>query len=107
MRRERSVWSRAHLELAHREIARPRSQVRGGIPFSVPLLAVALRTVLEIDRVSRCALRLAADVLGRQTHRAGGHHHTRRDYHRETAARYQAGGHFCAASSFARGFWPV
>ena len=49
MGRERSVGSRPNLELARREVAGPGAQVRGGVAFAVPLLAVALRTVLEVE----------------------------------------------------------
>ena len=62
MRRERSAGSRANLELARREVAGPGEQVRRGITFAVPLLAVALRAVLEIEVLARLPLRLGPEV---------------------------------------------
>jgi hypothetical protein len=37
--------------------------MRGGVAFAVTFLAVALRTILEIELLPRLALRLGADVL--------------------------------------------
>ena len=68
MRRKRSVGSRANLELARREVARPGAQMQGGIALTVPLLAVALRTVLEIELLARFPLRVGPDVLRRDAH---------------------------------------
>ena len=63
--RERSVGRRPDLELAGREVARPGAQVRGGVAFAVPLLAVALRAVLEVELLARLPLRLGPDVRSR------------------------------------------
>ena len=60
--RQRPVGSRPDLELARREVAGPRLQVRGGVPFAVALLAVALRAVLEVELLARLPLRLGPDV---------------------------------------------
>src|SRR5207237_5021361 len=70
MHRERSVGSRPNLELAQREVAGLREQVWGGVALPVPLLAVALRTVLEVELLARLSLRLGADVLSRHAHRS-------------------------------------
>ena len=114
MGRERSVGSRADLELAGREVARPGAQVRGGVAFAVPVLAVALRTVLEVElscptpaarRSRRPEPPRAPIPLGAADNEAIRTGETRG---RERRARTnQARGHLCAASSLARGFWPV
>ena len=74
MGRECSVGSRPDLEPAAREVAWPGVQVRGGVAYTVPLLAVALRTVLEIEGLARLPLRLGPDVgtlrAQRRFHRA-------------------------------------
>ena len=48
MGRERSAGSRPNLEPAGREVPGPGEQMRGGIARAVTLLAVALRTILEV-----------------------------------------------------------
>src|SRR3954449_7496720 len=102
MGRERSVWSRANLELARGEVARPGPEMWGGVPFPVPLVAVALRAVLEIDLFAGLPLRLSSDVLGR--HRRPGHRGKERgSQDRGTSPRDRASGHFVPASSLARG----
>src|SRR5205814_723796 len=70
VRRKRSVGSRAYFELARREVARPGPEMRGGISLAVPLLAVALRTVLEIELLARLPLRVGPDVGTRRTRRS-------------------------------------
>src|SRR5262249_44412373 len=70
MRRQRSSGSRPDLELARREVARPRAQMRSGVSFTVSLLAVALRTVLEVELLTRLTLGIGPDVLGRDAHRS-------------------------------------
>ena len=110
MRRQRSVGRRPDLELAGREVARPRAQMRGGIAFAVALLAVALRTVLEIELLARLPLRLGPDVRSRARAPIPSARHTTAAIEtRATRPRAadQARGHFAAASSLARGFWPV
>src|SRR5262245_55281695 len=87
MGRERSVRSRANFELASREVSRPRIQVRRGVAFSVPLLAVALRTVLEVEGLSRFPLGLGADVLGGHAHRSRRRGPQRGDQESETRDR--------------------
>ena len=75
-------------------------QVRGGVAFAVPLLAVALRTVFEVERLARLPLRLGSDVLSRHAHRSRRRGPQRGDQDRETRARTdQTGGHCVAASS--------
>jgi len=60
--RERSAGSRPNLELPRGEVAGPGLQVRGGKAFTVALLAVALRTVLEVEILARLALGLGPEV---------------------------------------------
>ena len=86
MRRERSVGSRPDLELARREVAGPRAQMRGGISFTVTFLAVALRAVLEIELLARLPLRLGSDVWSRRARRSRRRETQRGDQHRETPA---------------------
>ena len=69
MRRQRSVGSRADLELARCEVAGPWAQMGCRVAFAVPVLAVALRAVLEIETLARLPLRLGPDVLSRRGHR--------------------------------------
>ena len=111
MGRERSVGSRPNLELARREVAGPGAQMRGGVAFAVPLLAVALRTVLEVELLARLPLRLGPDVGSLRAHRSRRRGTQRGDQDSESRERRartdQARGHCCAASSLARGFWPV
>ena len=87
MRRERSVGSRANLELARREVAGPRAQMRGGVAFAVPFLAVALRAVLEVELLARLALRLGPDVRSRRAHRSRRRGTQRRDQDSEHTGR--------------------
>ena len=108
MRRERSVGSRANLELAHREVARPGAQMRGGISLTVPLVAVALRTVLEIELLARLPLRIGPDVGSRCARRNHQRGTPAGDQDGETRAHTDpAGDHFFAPSSLARGLRPV
>src|SRR5262245_26505668 len=108
MSRERSVWSRPNLELARREVARPGVQVRCRVTFAVAFLAVALRTVFEIELLARLALRICSDVLSRHAHGCDLRGPQRRDEDREPGARTdQRGGHFVPDSSLARGLVPV
>ena len=55
--RQRPIRRRAQLELAGREVARPRQQVEGRRSLPVALVAVALRAVLRIDLLSCLELR--------------------------------------------------
>ena len=113
MGRQRSVGRRPDLELARREVAGPGAQMRGGVAFAVPLLAVALRAVLEVElscptpaapRSRRRAPARAPIPSARHTARRSGQRDTRRERRARTD---QARGHCCACSSLARGFWPV
>ena len=75
-----------------------RAQMRGGVAFAVPLLAVALRTVLEIELLARLPLRLGPDVGSRRAHRSRRRGTQRGDQdarHRDSATRAtdQARGH--------------
>ena len=108
--RERSVGRRPNLEFARREVARPGVQVRGGISFTVPLLAVALRTVFEVEILTRLPLRLGPDVGSLRAHRSrwrGTQQGDQDSEASESARTEQTGGHCEWASSLARGFWPV
>ena len=87
MGRERSAGSRTNLELARREVAGPGEQVRGGVAFAVPLLAVALRTVLEVERLARLPLRLSTDVGTLRAHRSHRPGTQRGEQHGDTPAR--------------------
>src|SRR5688572_32595955 len=62
MRRERTVGSSANLEFARREVARRGQQMLGGIPLTVTLFAVALHTVLQVERLARLTLCIGPDV---------------------------------------------
>ena len=115
MGRERSVGRRPNLELARREVPGPREQVRSGVAFAVTLLAVALRTVFEIELLARLPLRLGSDVLSRRARRSHRRRTTRRSGARDTRSishrgprekrerTDQARSHYFAASSLARG----
>ena len=110
MGRERSVGSRPNLVHARREVAGPGAEMRGGISFAIPLLAVALRTVLKVEPLARLPLRLCSDVGSLRAHRSrrrGTQHDDEDSETSERARTDQTGGHFAWASSFARGFWPV
>ena len=87
MGRERSVGSRADLELAGREVAGPGVQVRGGVAFAVPLLAVALRAVLEVELLARLPLRLGPDVGSLRAHQRHRRGTRQRDQDRDEPAR--------------------
>src|SRR6185503_1952499 len=107
VRRERSGGRRAHLELAGCEVAGPGEQMRRGVAFAVTFLAVALRAVMKVELLARLPLRLGPEVgtlRAHQLHRRGTQ---QRDQDSDTPARYQARGHLCSTSSFARGFCPV
>ena len=70
MRRQRSVGSRADLELAGCEVAGPWAQMRAAVAFAVTFLAVALRAVFEIKRFAGLPLCLGPDILRRRAHRS-------------------------------------
>ena len=107
MGRERSAGSRADLEVAHREFPGPGVQVRGGVPCAVTVLAVALRTVSEIERPARFPLRLGPHVLSRHAHRPHRHGAQRDDQDSETPAQSRDESHSVSTSSLARGLSPV
>src|SRR5207248_3150693 len=104
---------RANLELARGEVARRGAKMRSGISLAVPLLTVALRTVVEIELLARLPLRLGPDVGTRRTRRSRQRGAQRGDQDRNTPGREkgartkQARGHFFAVSSLARGLSPV
>ena len=111
MGRELSAGSRADLEVAQREFPRPGGQVRGGVPCAVTVLAVALRTVSQVERPARLPLGLGPNVLSRRAHRSHRYGAQRGDQNSETsesARTDQTGGHsVSASSSTARGLSPV
>src|SRR4029078_13278735 len=81
MRRQRSVGSRADLELARSEIPWPWAQMGGGVAFAVPLLAVALRTVFEVEPLARLPLCLGTDGGTLSAHRSSERRAERGDEH--------------------------
>src|SRR5436190_9231674 len=112
MRRQRATRRRPDLELAGREIARLRAQMRRGIPFAVPILAMALRTIVQIELLAGLPLCVGPEVGRCRAYPSGqrgtqcGHENS------ETAAGYRAprapiGGHFVPLSPPARGLRPV
>ena len=110
MGRERSAGSRPNLELAAREVAWPGEQVLGGIPVAVSLLAVALDTVLKVERLARLTLRVGPKVGTLCAHRSCCSHRphrpcTHRDEQDSDTRQQLAGGHSC--DSRARGLSPV
>ena len=120
MGRKRSARSRPNLELARREVAGPWQQVQGGIPITVPLLAVALHAVPGVERLARLPLSLGPDVrtLRFDSGDDGVAQRKRAEPTRRRAvqranqesdgpAQNQPGGHGVWTSSLARGFCPV
>ena len=108
MGRELSAGSRADLEVAHREFPGPGVQARGGVPGAVTVLAVALRTVSEIERPTRLPLRLGPNVLSRHAHRSHRDGAQRGDQDSETPPQSCDEGHSAStSSSTARGLSPV
>ena len=109
LRRQRSVGRRADLELTRRKVARLGEEMRRRVAFAIPVVAVALRAVLEVQGLARLSLRigpevgtLRAQLYFRRAHRPRIQQRDEQDRNTRDEAI-----HHCACSSRARGLSPV